>query len=67
MTVGEETGGLDEALNLTARIHEKLLQTYVKRMNSLIEPVLILVLGCIIGFVAWSLTAGILTVYGAYG
>lgn len=65
LAVGEETGGLDEVLNLTAQIHEKLLRTYVKRMNSLIEPVLILVLGCIVGFVAWSLIAGILTVYGA--
>ena len=66
LAVGEETGGLDNALNLTARIHEKLLQTYVKRMNSLIEPALILVLGGLVGFVAWSLIAGILTVYGAY-
>lgn len=64
IAVGEETGGLDNALNLTAQIHEKLLQTYVKRMNSLIEPVLILTLGGIVGFVAWSLIAGILAMYG---
>lgn len=66
IAVGEETGGLDDALNLTAQIHEKLLQTYVKRMNSLIEPVLILTLGAIVGFVAWALIAGILTMYGVY-
>ncbi|MCL0096561.1 type II secretion system F family protein [Thermodesulfovibrionales bacterium] len=64
IAVGEETGGMDDALNLTAQIHEKLLQTYVKRMNSMIEPVLILVLGGIVGFVAWSLIAGILAMYG---
>ena len=66
IAVGEETGGLDEALNLTAQIHEKLLETYVKRMNSLLEPVLILTLGGIVAFVAWSLIAGILTMYGTY-
>ena len=66
IAVGEETGGLGDALNLTARIHEKLLQTYIKRMNSLIEPVLILTLGGIVAFVAWALIAGILTMYGAY-
>ena len=66
IAVGEETGGLDDALNLTAQIHEKLLRTYVKRMNSLIEPILILILGGIVGFVAWGLIAGILTMYGVY-
>ena len=66
IAVGEETGGLDNALNLTAKIHEKLLRTYIKRMNSLIEPVLIITLGGIVGFVAWGLIAGILTMYGAY-
>lgn len=63
IAVGEETGGLDNALNLTARIHEKLLQTYIKRMNSLIEPVLIFTLGGIVAFVAWGLIAGILAMY----
>jgi type II secretory pathway component PulF len=66
IAVGEETGGLDDALDMTAKIHEKLLQTYIKRMNSLVEPVLILTLGGIVGFVIWSLIAGVLTMYGAY-
>jgi len=66
IAVGEETGGLDNTLNLVAQIHERLLQTYIKRMNSLIEPVLILTLGAIVAFVAWGLIAGVLTMYGAY-
>jgi type IV pilus assembly protein PilC len=66
IAVGEETGALDDALSVTAKIHEKLLQTYVKRMNSLIEPVLIFTLGGMVAFVAWALIAGILTMYGAY-
>ncbi len=66
IAVGEETGGLADALKVTAQIHEKLLQTYVRRMNSLIEPVLIFTLGGIVAFVAWALIAGILTMYGAY-
>ncbi|MEW6103260.1 MAG: type II secretion system F family protein [bacterium] len=66
IAVGEETGAVGDALNVTAQIHEKLLQTYIKRMNSLIEPVLILILGGIVAFVAWALIAGILTLYGAY-
>ncbi len=66
IAVGEETGSMDNALNLVAEIHEKLLQTYIKRMNILIEPALILSLGGIVGFVAWSLIAGILSMYGVY-
>ena len=66
VAVGEETGSLDDTLNLVAQIHEKLLKTYVKRMNSLIEPVLILTMGGIVGFVAWGLIAGVLSMYGTY-
>ena len=66
VAVGEETGNLDETLSFVAQIHEKLLKTYVKRMNSLIEPVLILMMGGIVGFVAWGLIAGVLSMYGTY-
>ncbi|MCD6273036.1 MAG: hypothetical protein J7K30_09370 [Deltaproteobacteria bacterium] len=48
---------------MAADIHQKILQTYIKRMATMIEPLLIVVLGGIVGFVAWSLIAGILTMY----
>ncbi len=66
VAVGEETGNMDKTLEIVAGIHDKLLQTYVKRMNSLIEPVLILTMAGIVGFVAWGLIAGVLTMYGTY-
>ena len=66
VAVGEETGNMDKTLEIVAGIHDKLLQTYVKRMNSLIEPVLILAMAGIVGFVAWGLIAGVLTMYGTY-
>lgn len=64
--VGEETGKLDEILDLIADTHEKLLKTLVKRMNTLIEPAITIILGAIVGFVAWSLITGILSIYGSY-
>ena len=67
VAVGEETGNMDTTLELSAGIYKKMLTTYVKRMNSMIEPVLIIVLGGIVGFVAWALIAGVLAMYGKVG
>ncbi|MBL7130436.1 MAG: type II secretion system F family protein [Candidatus Omnitrophica bacterium] len=66
IALGEETGRMDNALDLIANLHKKSLETYVKRLSSLIEPALIIFLGGLVGFVAWSLVAGILSVYGVY-
>lgn len=63
VAVGEETGRMDASLSLAADIHEKLLKTYFDRMSALIEPILIVVLGLIVGFVAWSLISGVLVMY----
>ena len=63
VAVGEETGSMDTSLAIAADIHEKMLQTYVNRLSALIEPILIIVLGGIVGFVAWSLISGVLTMY----
>jgi type IV pilus assembly protein PilC len=38
--------------------------TKIARMSAMIEPVLIIVLGSIVGFVAWGLIAGMLSMYG---
>lgn len=63
VAVGEETGSVDVSLGIAADIHEKILQTYIQRMTAMIEPVLIVFLGCIVGFVALALISGILTMY----
>ncbi len=67
VAVGEETGNMDRTLELAAEIYKKMLTTYVKRMNAMIEPALIIILGSIVGFVAWALIAGVLAMYGNVG
>jgi type IV pilus assembly protein PilC len=47
--VGEASGGLDNMLGEVARFHEELLDTKLTRVMSLIEPVLMLLIGVIIG------------------
>lgn len=65
ISMGEESGEMERVLNLTADIHENLLEVMVKRMNAAIEPALIVVLGGIVGFVMYALISGMLAVYGA--
>jgi len=49
--VGEATGTLANTLSETAAFHESLLLASVRRFSALLEPVLILVVGVIVGFV----------------
>jgi type IV pilus assembly protein PilC len=47
--VGEATGGLDAMLGEVARFNEELLDTKLTRLMSLVEPVLMLLIGTIVG------------------
>ncbi|WP_092075267.1 type II secretion system F family protein [Desulfuromonas thiophila] len=61
--VGEQSGSMDESAALLADIYEAQLEDRVATMSAMIEPVLIISLGGIVGFVAWSLVAGMLSLY----
>lgn len=63
VAVGEETGSMDNSLAIAAEIHEKLLKTYIQRMSAMLEPLLIIFLGALVGFVAFAMISGILTMY----
>jgi type II secretory pathway component PulF len=49
--VGEESGGLDEALEEVANSYEKDTDDAMRTMASLMEPLMILTMGLIIGFI----------------
>ena len=51
VAIGEETGTLGSVLNKVANFHEKQLESYIKRMTVLIEPVMTVVVGGMVGFV----------------
>lgn len=53
--VGEESGRLDEALSDIAAHYEKEVERKVALVTTLIEPVLILVVGGLVGFIALAL------------
>ena len=60
--VGEETGRLDEMLGKVAETFEENVQTSVKRLVSLMEPLLILVMGGIVGFIVVSMLLAIFSI-----
>ncbi len=62
VTVGEETGRLDEMLLKIAERFDSEVRTTVKRMLSLLEPVLILFMGIIVGFIVISMLLAIFSI-----
>ncbi len=61
--IGEHSGLMDKAMETAGLLHERLLQDKIARMSAMVEPALILVLGAIVGYVAWGLVAGMLALY----
>ncbi len=53
--VGEETGELDTMLTKIAETYEDEVETLVSSMVSLLEPIMVIVLGGIVGFIVISL------------
>ena len=62
INVGEETGTLDQMLIKVAEAYEEGVRTAVKRFVSLLEPLIILVMGGIILFIVVSILWAILSV-----
>ena len=59
ITVGEETGRLDDMLFRIGDIYEKKVRSFIKKGMSLMEPAVILAMGIIIGFVVISILMAI--------
>jgi general secretion pathway protein F len=60
--MGEETGRLEEMLIKVADIYDKQLSNSIQRMLALLEPVLIIFLGLMIGGIIVSILLAILSV-----
>ncbi len=54
MSVGEETGKIDQVLVKVADFYEEEVDTVIDSLASIIEPVMIIVLGAIVGVIAAS-------------
>jgi type IV pilus assembly protein PilC len=63
--VGEETGTLDTYLEQAADFYEEELEYRIRQMTSLIEPVMTVAVGLVVGFIAVSLISAMYGLVGA--
>jgi type IV pilus assembly protein PilC len=61
--VGEETGALDTMLTKIADFYEDQVAAAVKALTSIIEPVMIIVVGAIVGFIVIAMYMPMFEVY----
>ena len=64
IAVGEETGHVDDMLLKIADFYDTEVEATIKALTSIIEPVLIVVLGVLVGFVAVSVISPIYDLVG---
>jgi type IV pilus assembly protein PilC len=61
--VGEETGALDHMLDRIAEFYEEQVEASVKALTSILEPIMIIVIGGIVGFIVISMYLPLFEVY----
>jgi type IV pilus assembly protein PilC len=63
--VGEETGELDTTLAKVADFYEEQVDAAVKALTSILEPLMIVVIGSIVGFMVGAMYLPMFHVYDA--
>jgi type IV pilus assembly protein PilC len=63
IAVGEETGQLDEMLSKIADFYEAEVDAKVKALTALLEPVMIVVVGGMVGFIVISMYLPMFSIY----
>jgi type IV pilus assembly protein PilC len=63
--VGEETGGLDTMLSKIADFYDDEVDAAVKALTSILEPVMIIVVGGIVGVIVISMYLPLFSVYNS--
>jgi type IV pilus assembly protein PilC len=61
--VGEESGALDSMLDRVAEFYEEQVEASIKVLNTILEPLMIIVIGMIVGFIVISMYLPLFEVY----
>lgn len=67
IAVGEETGSIDESLFYVSQFYEEDIEETAKNMTTILEPVILLVIGLMVAFVALAIISPIYQLTGALG
>lgn len=62
--IGEESGSLDDILNKTADFYDDELETAIQQFTSILEPIMIVIMGVVIGFMIISIMLPMFDMYG---
>jgi type IV pilus assembly protein PilC len=63
--VGEDTGSLDRQLEVAATFYERELEYKIKKVTAVIEPLITIVMGLLVGFVAVALVSAMYGIFRA--
>ena len=64
LIAGERSGGIVESLEFSAELYRHNLVYYIKRINQLVEPVILIILTVMIGSLAYLLLSPIWSIFG---
>lgn len=67
LSIGEESGNLDEILAKTSAFYDEESDTAIQKLVALIEPLLIVFLAVVVGFIIISIMLPIFTIYNSVG
>lgn len=65
--IGEETGSLDDVLNKTSEFYDNEVDTATAQLTTMIEPVIIVVLGVVVAFIIISILLPMFQMYETIG
>ena len=63
--IGEETGKLDDILLKTADFYDEEVEVAIQSATTMIEPILIIVMGFIVGFIIISIMLPLFSMYNS--
>lgn len=63
--IGEETGSLEEIMDKVADYYDNEVETAVTQLTTLIEPVIIVALAIVVGFIVLSIIQPMFSIYGS--
>jgi len=59
VAVGESSGNLEEALGHVADFHDERLQALIKRLSAILEPMVVIIVGLLVGYVYIAFFVGL--------
>lgn len=63
--IGEESGSLDDVLGKTAEFYDSEVETATNQLTTLIEPIIIVILGFVVGFIIISIMLPMVEIYNS--